>query len=81
LPADVPEGLPIVHAHDFGRPVVTFEPVSGSKDCVWVSLDANWTGEGQSSDVPSHVRLVRLTLDSVRGRVLCYLCYSHFPTA
>ncbi|KAH9956133.1 hypothetical protein BGW80DRAFT_1565909 [Lactifluus volemus] len=64
VPADVPEGLPIVHAHDFGGPIVTFSPVSGSKDCVWVSLDANWTGEGQSSDVTSHVRLLRLTLDS-----------------
>jgi hypothetical protein len=54
-----------VHAHDFGRPIVTFSTVDGSPDCIWVSLDAHWTDEGQSPAVNSHMRLVRLTLDSV----------------
>ncbi|KAI0247099.1 hypothetical protein BJV78DRAFT_1285811 [Lactifluus subvellereus] len=63
-PAAVPEELLVVHAHDFGRPVVTFAPVDGSTDCIWVSLDAHWTDEGPSPGVTPHVRLVRLTLDS-----------------
>ncbi len=59
-------GEPIVmHARDLGRPVVTFAPVAGSPDCVWVSLDAHWGNEGSSPDTPSHVRLVQFALDSV----------------
>lgn len=54
----------VVHAHDFGRPVIAFTPVAGSPDCVWVSVDAHWADEGLSPDTPSHVRLVRLALDS-----------------
>jgi hypothetical protein len=33
-PVAVPEGLLVVHAHDFGRPVVIFAPVDGSTDCI-----------------------------------------------
>ena len=65
-PTAVSEELPVVHAHDFGRPVVTFAPVAGSPDLIFVSLDAHWSDEGSSPDVPSHVRLVRLGIDSVR---------------
>ncbi|KAI9444512.1 hypothetical protein H4582DRAFT_2070245 [Lactarius indigo] len=53
-----------VHAYDLGRPIITFAPVTGSPDCVWVSVDAHWSEEGPSPDKPSHVRLVRLALDS-----------------
>jgi len=63
-PTAVSEGLLVVHAHDLGRPVVTFAPVSGSSELILVSLDAHWSDEGSSPDVPSHVRLVRLGLDS-----------------
>jgi tRNA (guanine-N(7)-)-methyltransferase subunit TRM82 len=70
LAATASEGLP-VHKLDFGRPVVTFTPVSGSPDCVWVSLDVHWRPEGPSPDIPSHVKLVRLGPDSVR-RTLTY---------
>jgi hypothetical protein len=31
-PTAVPEGLLVVHAHDFGRPLVIFVPVDGSTD-------------------------------------------------
>lgn len=65
-PADAVSEEVLVHNHDLGRPIVTFTPVSGSPDCVCVSLDAHWSGEGSSPDVPIHVRLVRLGLDSVR---------------
>ncbi|KAF8490021.1 WD40 repeat-like protein [Russula emetica] len=63
-PADAVSEEVLVHNHDLGRPVVTFTPVSGSPDCVCVSLDAHWSGEGPSPDVPLHVRLVRLGPDS-----------------
>ncbi|KAI9453036.1 WD40 repeat-like protein [Lactarius psammicola] len=65
-PAAVSGEPPVVHTHDFGRPVITFAPVAGSPDCVWVSVDANWGDKGPSPspDTPSHVRLVRLALDS-----------------
>ncbi|KAH9987759.1 hypothetical protein BJV74DRAFT_840961 [Russula compacta] len=63
-PAAVSEGLFVVHAHDFGRPVVAFAPVAGSIDHVWVSLDTHWNDEGPSPDVPSQARLLRLGLDS-----------------
>ena len=63
--ATVSEGVSI-HKHDFGRPVITFAPVAGSPDGVWVSLDAHWRNEGPSPDVPSHVKLVRLGPDLVR---------------
>jgi tRNA (guanine-N(7)-)-methyltransferase subunit TRM82 len=66
VPAAVSEGLLVVHAHDFGRPIVTFVPVAGSHDLILVSLDAHWNDEVPSPDVPSHVRLIRLGLDSVR---------------
>jgi tRNA (guanine-N(7)-)-methyltransferase subunit TRM82 len=78
-PAGVPDELPVVHAHDFGRPVVTFAPLDGSPDCIWVSLDAHWTDDGPSPDVTPHVRLVRLRLDSVCRKLLYSLRYSHFP--
>ncbi len=61
----------LVHTYDFGRSVVTFTPVAGSPDCVWVSLHAHRKGEGPSPDVSSHVRLVRLGPDSV-GRTFAY---------
>ncbi|KAI0306130.1 WD40-repeat-containing domain protein [Multifurca ochricompacta] len=67
LPPDaaaISEELLVIHAHDFGRPVITFAPVTGSLDCVWVSVDAHWADEGLSPDVPSHMRLVQLTLGS-----------------
>ena len=73
--ATVSEGVPI-HKHDFGRPVVTFGPAAGSPDCVWVSLDTHWRHEGPSPDVPSHVRLVRLGLDSVRRMLTTYTAMS-----
>ncbi|KAH9989586.1 WD40-repeat-containing domain protein [Russula vinacea] len=60
--ATVSEGVPI-HKHDFGHPVVTFTPVVGSPDCLWVSLDIHWRSEGPSPDIPSHVKLVRLGPD------------------
>jgi hypothetical protein len=68
LPSDptaVSEG-PRVHAHNFGRPIVTFAPVAGSLDLILVSLDAHWNDEGPPPDVPLHARLVRLGFDSVR---------------
>ncbi|KAH9166877.1 WD40 repeat-like protein [Lactarius sanguifluus] len=54
----------VVHAHDLCGPVITFAPLTGSPDCVWVSVDAHCADEGPSPDAPSHVRLVRLALDS-----------------
>jgi hypothetical protein len=65
-PTAISEGLPVVHAHDFGCPVVTFTPVAESPDLIFVSLDAHWSDKGSTPNVPSHVRLVRLGLDSVR---------------
>ena len=65
-PAATPEEHLVVHAHDLGRPVITFASVDKSPDCVWVSVDAHWAGAGSSSDSPSaHVRLLQLALDSV----------------
>ena len=65
-PAVVPEEHLVVHAHDLGRPVITFASVDKSPDCVWVSVDAHWAGAGSSSDAPSaHVLLLQLALDSV----------------
>jgi hypothetical protein len=77
-PAAVPEGLLVVHAHDFGRPIVTFAPTVGSPDCVWVSLDPNWNDDGLSTNVPLHVRLVQLGLDSVRRVLASTLLLSSF---
>ena len=65
-PAATPEEPLVVHAHDLGRPVITFASVVESPDRVWVSVDAHWAGAGSSSDSPSaHVRLLQLALDSV----------------
>jgi hypothetical protein len=69
LPPDPPaavSGTIVVHNYDFECPVVTFTPVAGSSDCVWVSLDPHWSGESPSPDVLLHVRLIRLGPDSVR---------------
>ena len=64
-PAAAPREPLVVHAHDLGRPVITFTPVTGSLDCLWVSVDANWADRGPSLDTPSHVKMLRLALDSV----------------
>ncbi|KAI0271064.1 WD40-repeat-containing domain protein [Russula aff. rugulosa BPL654] len=53
-PADAVSEEVLVHSYDLSRPVVTFTPVSGSPNCVCVSLDAHWSGEGPSHDVPIH---------------------------
>ncbi|KAI9447148.1 WD40 repeat-like protein [Russula earlei] len=63
-PTTVSDWMFVVNAHGFGRPIVTFTPVPGSPDGVWVSLDAHWADEGPSPELPSHVRLVRLGLTS-----------------
>ncbi|KAH8987773.1 WD40 repeat-like protein [Lactarius hatsudake] len=63
-PAAVPGDPVVVHAHDLCGPVITFAPLTGSPDCVWVSVDTHWADGGPSPDTPSHVRLVRLALDS-----------------
>ncbi|KAH9031566.1 WD40 repeat-like protein [Lactarius hengduanensis] len=63
-PATVSGDPLVVHAHDLCGPVITFAPLTGSPDCVWVSVDAHWADGGPSPDTPSHVRLVRLALDS-----------------
>ncbi|KAF8268724.1 hypothetical protein EI94DRAFT_1800138 [Lactarius quietus] len=45
-PAAVSGETLVVHTHDLGRPVVTFTPMAGSPDCLWVSVDAHWAVEG-----------------------------------
>src|SRR6267154_3512322 len=77
-PADAVSGEVLVHNYDLGRPVVTFTPVPGSPDCVWVSLDAHWSGERPSHDVPLHVRLVRLGPDSVRRNITYTAIFSSY---
>ena len=77
-PADAVSEEVLVHYYDLARPVVTFTPVSGSPDCVFVSLDAHWSDEGPSHDVPLHVRLVRLGLDSVRRNIAYSAIFSSF---
>jgi hypothetical protein len=75
LPPDLataPEEPLVLHAHDLGRPVITFTSVAGSPDCVWVSVDAHWAGDGSSFDALSaRVRLLRLALDSVSYNSHC----------
>ncbi|KAI0272275.1 quinon protein alcohol dehydrogenase-like superfamily [Gloeopeniophorella convolvens] len=63
-PMAAPDGLVVVHAHDFGRPVVQFALVDGAADQLWVSVDTHWTDEGAAPDVPTHVRLVQLSLNA-----------------
>jgi hypothetical protein len=77
LPPDPAEEV-FVYNYDLGRPVVTFTPVSGSPDCVYVSLDAHWSGEGPSHGVPLHVRLVRLGPDSVRRNITYTAIFSSY---
>ena len=75
LPSDLPDAISeevLVHNYNLGRPVVTFTPVSGSPGCVCVTLDAHWSGEGPSHDVPIHVRLVQLGPDSVSRNTAYY---------
>ncbi|KAH9967556.1 WD40-repeat-containing domain protein [Russula dissimulans] len=55
-PTAVSDEVLVVHAHDFGCPIVTFALISESLGCVWVSLDAHWNNEGSSPDVLPHVR-------------------------
>ncbi|KAH9070678.1 WD40 repeat-like protein [Lactarius deliciosus] len=59
-PAAVSGDPLVVHAHDLCGPVITFAPLTGSPDCMWVSVDTHWA----NSDTPSYVRLVRLAQDS-----------------
>lgn len=68
-PADAELEEVVIHNHELGRPVLTFAPVSGSLDCVYVSLDAHWSGGDPSPDVPFHVRLVRLGPNLVRRTI------------
>ena len=77
-PADAVSEEVLVHSYDLSRPVVTFTPVSGSPNCVCVSLDAHWSGEGPSHDVPIHVKLVRLGPDSVRRNIAYSTIFSSY---
>lgn len=77
-PADAVSEEVLVHNYNLGRPVVNFTPVSGSPDCVCVSLDAHWSREGPSHDVPLHVRLVRLGPDSVRRNIAYNAIFSSY---
>jgi len=61
-PAAVPGEQLVVHAHDLGRPIITFAPVAGSPNCLWVSVDADWADR---DDTSSHVKMLQLGLDSV----------------
>ncbi|KAI0060716.1 WD40 repeat-like protein [Artomyces pyxidatus] len=62
------QDLPVVvHAHDFGLPVITFVRHAGVEGRILVVLDAQWSAEGGevASDKPQEaIKVLQLTADS-----------------